>query len=223
MTAAQRCATVVGGVIRQALADADARLLVLLDDGSPEALLARDWCAAELGANFVALAHGAAIARQLAGAPMDGANARVAAPDAWVLAEEARRLEARLRARTGESALLANPANKTALLLGSMPPPEPLLPLGDLFATDVLALAGGWSAPPPVRALAELVGGIEALDGALRAHFDERRPVEEAVAGLPAAARGTVLEAISAARFARRRMGLVPKLGPRTLGLDLFG
>ncbi len=211
MNAAERVAWVVGGVVRQALRDAGAQLLVILDDGSPEANLAHDWCAAVLGANFVALARGAA--------PPAGKPGEV---DPALVAEEARRWEARLVAGRSGVALVANPANKTALLLTAAPTPEPLLPLGDLYATDVLALSGAWSGPARVRALAERAGGIEALDGALRAYFDERRPLEEALADLPDQARGELACALAAARFARRRMGLVPKLGPRTLGIDLF-
>lgn len=224
MTPAQRSAAIVGGVMRQALADAGAPLLVLLDDGSPEAILARDWCTAELGANFVALARGAGGDREVDEAVLAGLAVRdMRGLETAVVEEEVLRLDARLIARNGDGGLLANPANKTALVLARRPVPEPLLPLGDLYASDVLALAGGWSAPAPVRALAKQAGGIEVLDGVLRAHFDERRPLEEAVARLPEAARAAVAQAIEAGRFARRHVGLVPKLGPRTLGLDLFG
>lgn len=224
MTTGERVAAVVGGVVRQAMADAGARALIVLDDGSLEATLAHDWCAAAIGANFVALARGAHIAKELprvlAAHP---AGRELSTIGADMLGEEARRMEARLLAfAAGGKVLVANPANKTALLLGVAAPPEPLLPLGDLYATDVLQLAGGWTAPPAVRALAEAAGGIEALDSALRAHFDERRSLQEALVRLPEEVRSTVAEAVTSTRFARRRMGIVPKLGPRTLGLDLF-
>lgn len=224
MSPAERVAGVIGGVMREAVRAAGVGLVVLLDDGSPEAQLAHDWCVAALGANFVALARGNGIAQSLVRRPGgDPPAGALAALEPAVLIEEARRLEARLIAQAAaQGALLANPANKTALLLGTAALPEPLLPLGDLYATDMLALAGAWSAPPPVRALAELAGGIEALDGALRAHFDERRPLDEALTRVRPEARAPLATALSGARFARRRLGLVPKLGPRTLGLDLF-
>lgn len=220
----QRIARIVTGVVRQALAEAGARALIVLDDGSPEALLAHDWCAAALGANFVALARGGAVAAAIPRLFGDHpAAAEIGAIPAELLAEEARRLEARLLAHVGGGrVLVANAANKTALLLGMTAPPEPLLPLGDLYATDVRALTGGWSVPAAVRPLVEAAGGIDALDAALRAHFDERRSLAEALQTLPPAARDAIEGTLQGARSARARMGLVPKLGPRTLGVDLF-
>ena len=130
-TTAQRIETIVAGVVRQAVRDAGARALIVLDDGSPEATLAHAWCAAALGPGSVALARGGAIARDMPRlfAPHP-AGREIAAMDPATLAEEARRLEARLLADVGGSlVLIAHPANKTALLLGAVAPPEPLLPL----------------------------------------------------------------------------------------------
>ncbi len=218
MTAAERVARVVGGVVRQALADAGARTLILIDDGSPEASLARAWCTASLGPDAVVCARGA-LQADVAVALAARRELSHLAPDD--LAAEIRRFEARLLSDGGSSALVANPVSKTTLLLNAAPLPEPLLPLGDLYATDVRELAGDWSAPAPVRALADKAGGIEALDGALRAHFDERRPLPDCLARLPEPARGPLARAIVAGRFGRRRVGIVPKLGPHTLGIDL--
>src|SRR5690606_16030915 len=108
------------------------------------------------------------------------------------------------------------------LLLAAAVPPEPLIPLGDLYASEVERLAGSWSAPPEVAALADLAGGIDRLDAALIEHLDRRRPAEAALASLPPAARAAVLDALETGRFARRRIGLVPKLTTRTLGVDYF-
>ncbi len=47
--------------------------------------------------------------------------------------------------------------------------------------------------------------------------------MQAALEPLGAAAAAEVGRAIEAGRFARRRIGLVPKLGGRTLGIDLFG
>jgi hypothetical protein len=223
-TPAQRIETIVAGVVRQAVRDAGARALIVLDDGSPEATLAHAWCAAALGTGSVALARGGPMARKMPGLfATHPAGREIAALDLATLAGEARRLEARLLASLGGAlVLIAHPANKTALLLSPAAPPEPLLPLGDLYASEVRRLAGGYTLPPAVTALAEAAGGVEALDAALRAHFDERRPLAEALAGLSEGAAAAVVVALRAARFARRRLGLVPKLGARTLGIDLF-
>jgi hypothetical protein len=128
-----------------------------------------------------------------------------------------------LRLGAAASGLLAaHPVNKTTLLLGGAPPPEPLLPLGDLYASRVAALAGGWSGPPALRRLAERAGGIAALDTALAGLLEERREAEDALAALPPEAAAEVRARLAAGRFHLRRLGLVPKLGARTPGVDLF-
>lgn len=191
-----RLAAVIGGVMQQALDDARAPALVLIDDGSPEAVLVERLLAPVLADRFGVLsADGATPAELLR------AWARVAA--------------------TRPGALVAVAANKTAALLGGALP-GPLLPLGDVWATQVAELAGGWSAPERVRALAHAAGGIEPLDRALQACVDRRQPAADAFAGLPEGQRGTLLALWEDTRFARRRLGLVPKLGTRTIGTDLF-
>ena len=136
--------------------------------------------------------------------------------DAPRAAEELRRMRARLVA----DAVPAHPASKTVLLLGGELPPEPLLPLGDLWAAEVAELAGGWSAPPSVARIAEAAGGIEALDAALAAYFDRRDP--RGLHALAPEARRAVAAALAAGRASRRWPRTVPKLGARTLGVDLF-
>lgn len=206
---------VVGAVVRQAVRDAGAAGLVVLDDGSPEARLCREWCASALGSHAVAAA------------PVPGPDAvracaaALALPSEIDAAAELHRLHARLLAERRD-ALVANPANKTALLLAGRTPPEPILPLGDLYASRVARLAGGWSAPARVREIASAAGGIDRLDAALLALFEERRPADEALAPLGPRAGERVRLAIERGRFARRRVGLVPKLSARTLGIDLF-
>ncbi len=205
-----RLAEVVGAVARQALDDWGARRIALLDDGSPEAELAARWLAESLP---------------------PGALARVA-PDPTLLesvlrtagakaGEEGAEMEARrLWARLIPGTLPALAANKTALLLGGPLPPESLLPLGDLYASQVLELAGSWSASRPVRGLAELAGGVERLDAALREAFDERDP--GALDRLPTDARREVRAALAKGAASRMTPRIVPKIGHRTLGVDLF-
>lgn len=197
-TRAERIARIVRGVIEQALRDAGARAIVLLDDGSPEAGLARAWLA------------------PLGGALLTEAGA-AADPDA----EEELRRRARVRARAA-GALTASAANKTALLLTPVGPPEPLLPLGDLYASQIEALCGAWSAPAEVRALADAAGGIAALDGALVARIERRRPEGSAFGALPPEVRSALGARLAEGRWWRRRAGLVPKLGMRSIGADLL-
>jgi hypothetical protein len=205
-----RIGEVVAAVVAQALADRGATRVALLDDGSPEATLA---------------------ARLLEGRLTPGALVRVASPPPALepvlhrsgtkaggeeLLHELRRLHSRLL----PDAVAASATSKTALLLGGELPPEPLLPLGDLFASEVRSLAGGWSAPAGVRALAEEAGGIERLDAALRARLDGRDP--DGLLLLPAPLRARVEALLARGRAARAHPRIVPKLGVRTLCVDLF-
>jgi hypothetical protein len=205
---ANRIAEVVGAVARQALADHGRTRIALLWDGGPEARLAERILTGQLGEERVAAVsvdpdHADWVAGDL------GAD-RVRAE------EEVRRMLARLV----DDALPAHPANKTALLLGGALPPEPLLPLGDLWATEVAALAGGWSGPAEVVALAEAAGGIEVLDTALRRRVDGRDPAGLDL--LPEAVAERVRHALARGSASRRHPRIVPKLGVRTLCADLF-
>ena len=193
-----RVSAVIGRVVEEAVRSAGCTGLVIMDDRSPEAKLLSAWCRRSLGDARVWLAQ---------------------VPDS--ADEESLRMTARVLARE-QNALPAHPANKTALLLGRQIPPEPLLPLGDLYATQIAALTGGWSAPPEVLEMAEQANGIDALDDALRAMFEARKPVQDALSHLPEPARGPFLEAVRRGRFWRERAGLIPKLSTRTIGIDLF-
>ena len=191
-----RLAAVIGAVIAQALSDARASGAVLLDDGSPEAGLAERLLRPSLGERLAVLAiEGGSFAAVLRGAA--------------------------LAAETRPDALCAHPVNKTAALLGGAPP-LPLLPLADLWASDVEQLAQSCSVPERVRAALEAAGGLLPLDRALRRYVDRRLPAEQAFDEVPSDARGTILALWEDTRFSRRRLGLVPKLSARTLGVDLF-
>jgi hypothetical protein len=206
---ARRITAIVGAVVRQALADRGATRVALLDDGGPEAELAARILAGALGAERVIRvtaddAEVESVLHLVPGLEMDRAR------------EEARRL----RARAAADAVAAHPANKTALLLAGPLPPEPILPLGDLFASEVAQLAGGWSAPAAVGRIAELAGGIETLDSVLRAWTEGRDPA--AFDRLPAEAAEAVRRALGAGRASRLNPRIVPKIGTRTLAADLF-
>jgi hypothetical protein len=204
-----RLAAVVGPVTRQALADHGLGRVALLDDGSPEAGLAVRILSADPGPGVLVRVTAAE------GEVEPVLHLLGASVDARVAADELRRL----RARLVPDALTANAANKTALLLGGELPPEPLLPLGDLWASQVAEMAGGWSAPDSIVRIVELAGGIGPLDAALRRWIDARDPA--GLDGLPAAARDAVRRAFATGRASRTWARTVPKLGFRTLGVDL--
>lgn len=204
-----RIAEVVGAVARQALADRGMRRIALLDDGGPEAGLAARLLARAVG-------EAAVVRVTTDGAGVEPFLPHPGAVPGWRVEEEVRRLRARLM----DGVLPVHPASKTALLLRGELPPEPLLPLGDLWATDVVALAGGWSAPPEVAAAAEAAGGIQALDAALRRLVDGREAA--ALDRLPREAAERVRALLAAGRASRRNPRIVPKLGGRTLCIDLM-
>ncbi len=206
----RRIAEVVGAVARQALADHGCSRVALLDDGGPEARLAARMLGEELGEDAVLLARAGPGELE----PLLHLAGWAADPDR--AAEELRRL----RARLAPGALPAHPASKTALLLGGALPPEPFLPLGDLWASEVEAMEGGCSLPRAARALADAAGGVAALDAALRRLTDRRDPA--ALDDLPPGAADEVRRALAAGRASRLAPRLVPKVGPRTLCLDLF-
>jgi hypothetical protein len=205
-----RISAIAGAVARQALADRGAERVALLDNGGPEAELAARMLAAALGPQAVLRVTASAeeVESVLHLAP--------AGPDLHLVRDEARRTKARLL----QNALAAHPANKTALLLGGALPPEPLFPLGDLWASEVAELCGGWSAPAGVVRMAASAGGVQALDDALRGCVDARDPA--ALHALPPAAAEAVRQALAAGRAGRLHPRIVPKIGARTLGIDLF-
>lgn len=206
----ERIAEIVGAVARQALIDRGARIVALIDEGGPEAALAAGWLADALpAASLERISSVPAELEPLLQTAGGGAGASR-------LRTEALRLAARLV----DGALVTNPVNRTVMLLAGAPPPDSFLPLADLFASEVEALAGGWSGPDEVGDLARRAGGIQALDSALRALLDGRDP--NGLATLPDGARADVGAALDRGRTARRALWLVPKIGYRTLGADLF-
>jgi hypothetical protein len=211
-----RIGGLIGAVLAEAVRVSHCDGIVILDDGSPEARWLIGSSRATVGADRVWAVRG--------DPGRDGD------------AGESLRYRGRLLALE-RNALTAHPANKTALLLGHSIPPEPLLPLGDLYATQIEPLAGGWSAPAEVLELADHIQrhsgydrdvdirpatGIYQLDAALTAMFEGWRPAEEAAEELPEPSRGPFLEAVRRGRFWRERAGLIPKLSTRTIGIDLF-
>lgn len=204
-----RVGEMVLAVARQLLLDRGAARLVLLDDGSPEVELAFQMLSPLGEACLIRVSTSPpqveSVLHSLGVMNMSGRGS----------AEEVTRLACRLV----PDSISACAANKTALLLGGELPPEPFLPLGDLYASEVESLCGAWSAPAAVREMARDAGGIQPLDAALRARFDARDP--GAFQQLPEHLRDRIAAVVSAGAAARSHPRLVPKLGSRTLGVDL--
>ncbi|HEX6588031.1 MAG TPA: hypothetical protein VF039_03330 [Longimicrobiales bacterium] len=187
-------AAVIGGVVAAALRDAGRARVVVVDHTPPESAL---------------------LIRLLERAQPTLPVVRVDGDDI----DDAR---TRARREANGDGLLADPVNKTVALLFPELLAEPLLPLADLYATQVRELAGDWSAPAAARELISGCGGIETVDAFLVAHLDQRRGLDAALTAIPhVAARTALRERFLAGWWWRRRAGVVPKLGARTLGIDL--
>ena len=119
-----------------------------------------------------------------------------------------------------EAALLLDTANKTELLLGPIKPAN-LYPFGDLYASELADLAGISELSRDVKPVADRAGGAAQLDRVLRRLFDERCDPDEAFNEAPHV-RAEVMRRLEQTRFFRMQMGVVPKIGARTLGIDLF-
>jgi hypothetical protein len=192
--AGARVARVVTGVVSAAVIESAARGVTVLDDWTPEGELLYEWLVRELGEGRVWRA--ASLASNVHGSEYAG------------------------MLRSADSVLTAHPVNKTALLLGGRVPHADLLPLGDLWASQVERLTGRWSASPEVEAAAAAAGGVEELDAALRRMVDERGEIADL--GFSRAAAEQLAKMYERGRFFRLRPRLVPKLTARTLGIDLF-
>jgi hypothetical protein len=205
--AEKRLARVIMGVVHQALRDARASSLIVLEPLGPEGTLFLRWCE-EAGMAAVPVTS------------VSGATASEVAENADRRAlTELVRAAGRIAAATRGS-LLVHPVNRTALLLGDVPP-EPLLPLGDVPASVVHTCAGGWSGSEPVTALALRAGGVDVLDRAIYRWLERREPFAMATSELAPEVSCALWSRFEAGRFSRRRAGLVPKLGYRTVGHDL--
>jgi hypothetical protein len=194
--AAARVERVVRGVCAAAVAETGASGIIVLEDWTPEGELVYEWLVRELGESRVWRAASLA------------SNVQGLSPG------EAQELGAR-RAAAADDALLAHPANRTALLLGGRLPAADLFPLGDAWASQVEELAGRWSAEPAVEALAGAFGGVAAMDDALRRAVEGGEPGDTPQAAELARLYGR-------GRWWRLRGRVVPKLGARTIGIDLF-
>jgi hypothetical protein len=118
-------------------------------------------------------------------------------------------------------ALTVGVQTKTELLLGGSFESADLYPLGDLYASELSAFCPDCAVSQEVAELAARAGGLDELDGALRALLDERRAEATAFAALPQL-RDELKTRLQQTRFRRARLGIIPKLGARTIGIDLF-
>lgn len=210
---ARRLAHLIAGVVGEAVRESGARGVVVLDDGSPEARLLCAWLGTGLREGELLV-----VDRERA-APVAQALADACGPQAG-LDDEALRALARGFALRGDL-LVANSSNKTTLLLDGPLPPDPLLPLGDLYASEVAAVAGACTVPEAAERLAAAAGGIQVVDRALWRYLERREPPDAAFAALEPALAAELRALLARGCWSRVYGRVVPKLGERTLGVDL--
>jgi hypothetical protein len=119
------------------------------------------------------------------------------------------------------TALTVSAATKTALLVAGVDQPVDVTPLGDLYLTEAARFHRAIRPTGSAAEFAKGAGSIEILDECLRRLLDERRDPEAAFAAAPHL-REPVLLRMQHTRFRRARSGIIPKIGPRTIGIDLF-
>jgi hypothetical protein len=197
-----RIRKVVTEVVLQAARDRGASHIVLLRAESPEGTLMRRWLE---GSDVDVLVPDAADVTGVQSA-LGGAVA------------EAERAVARRMAAAAGGCILAHPANKTELLLARELPPEPLLPLGDVWAIEVLDLEGTASLPESL--LGSSASEIRDLHDALRSFVEEGVTVADAFRDVASGMRETVMALLRESSWRRPARPVVPKIGHRTLGLD---
>ncbi len=115
--------------------------------------------------------------------------------------------------------LLLDSTNKTCLLLSPRRPVAPVLPLGDVYASEVLDLWGDCTRPAFLKGEPEAT--LRAVDAALSDYFEGGLHRNEAFRRLPDAIREGIERGLDAARRYGRFLPRVPKLGYATLGVDL--
>jgi hypothetical protein len=109
-----------------------------------------------------------------------------------------------------DTGLPVSSLSKSALLLGETAQAG-VFPFGDLYLSQLDELIGR-----------DTPAQQQAVDHALVKFFDERRSWTEASAHLPESERAKLWDSIERGRFRRRQGRLIPKLGARTLGIDLY-
>lgn len=119
------------------------------------------------------------------------------------------------------ASLTVTASSKTALLLAGPDQAVDLAPLGDLYFSEIARFCRGCRLTGSVAEFSKAAGSPEILDDCLRKLLDERRSPHAAFAAAPHL-REPVLRRLQQTRFRRGRAGIIPKIGPRTIGIDLF-
>lgn len=209
--------SVVSGVLREALRASGKGGVVVFGTG-PETALLEEWMG-KAGIDVIrpsdaALLGGASLLSACAGSE-DTPRSPGSGGD---ITQDAAALAGRSLASV-RGLLLLGPANKTELLLSPRGLVPDLLPLGDIFASQILDLTGDCTLPPALKGCSPKE--VAAVDEALEAYYGGRLAQVEAFGGLKKDLRTRVSAGMREAQKGWRPLPLIPKLGVATLGLDL--
>lgn len=209
-----RITRVVVAVVAEAIREADAHGVVLASSPRPEtALLERWFTAAAITVKIPDAEVVRAVADTLEASLGGDASEAVARSN-----EEAHRAVARVIANR-EELIPVSAANKTELIWAERLPPEPLLPLGDLYASQIHALAGACTAPPPLVDIEP--DRLRAVDKAIAQVVEDGVRPDVAFVELPSELRDAAFSAMHRSAWKGILPPVVPKLSRRTLGVDL--
>jgi hypothetical protein len=203
---ATRTGRIIAEVVAAEVRRTGCRGVVLASPPGPEAALLGRW----LGETLPLRRPDAGAVSDVAGAlAAGGAPGRHVEALAWQVVAAAQGL--------AQDLLLLGATNKTVLLLEDAPLPARVLPLGDLWASDVARWIGDATVPTVVGDPSH--GNVAIVDASLRAYLVEGVAPEVAFGPLGGDA-PRIRAALDAAE--RRRRGLVvPKLEAWTAGIDL--
>lgn len=203
---AERQGRIVAEVVAAEVARTRCHGVVLASPPGPEADLLGRWLPGTLPLRRPDPGAVSDVAGALASAGAPGAHVEALA---WQAVAQAQALS--------QGLLLLGTTNKTMLLLADAPLPARVLPLGDVWATDVERWAGRATLPPVLRDATD--AQVAAVEKSLGDYLQEGAAREVAFTALGAMA-SPVLAALDAAEPHRRGL-LVPKLQKWTAGSDL--
>lgn len=186
---------------------------VVISGGGPERSLLVDWLALK-GIQVFRPSHEAVSLAQevlLTTADLEGPPVAPWQDGALALAS--------LALARKKNLLLLGTTTKTFLLLSPPLPVEPVLPLGDLYASDVLDMQGECSIPPLLEGVDVRV--LRAVDQGLQEFLEGNFSIQEALSQLPPDLRESLREGLRTTRKAWTPRYLVPQLRTATLGIDL--
>lgn len=202
----ERAGRIVGEVVAAEVARTRSRGVILASPPGPEADLLARWLPSSLPLRYADPGAVSDVAGALAAADAPGTHVEALA---WQVVARAQSLS--------QGLLPLGTTNKTALLLEDTPLPARVLPLGDVWATDVKRWAGGAALPAVLRgATAE---EVVLAEHALRQYLEEGVAPGDAFNPLGSLA-APVRAALDAAEHHRRGL-VVPKLERWTAGIDL--